>query len=504
MVMLTLDEARTLYEFCGATKIQYHRVDHPTFNRFSRSSRRFFAMLGESAADPFWSEFVRAVRRYRFAAAASPLPLNDPAIFPRLDPEQLRLLVNRATVVYPTCLASLKELTEFLSQLRTCTDNPLIGPLEAAASVGRAGRTGVIIADSRLIGRTREVLGSCASTAAFDVLSVAQARDALGCERLIALGAASWFPDHVFSAPRAPELMVVAYRWIRSRWHSSPAFTDGRLASASQIDHGEADPDDAMDEPSYATDWSEVTAQAIGGTEASEAPDTVDARTFVLHGGQAVLLDTADGAYALVIDLEADEDSRVQRVPAGNVQPGMFLLLRTEGGGDYIAPVANRILGPRADPCRAAQRDWKERLRTEVRRTTLFQGSLRLVELGSKIADEQNLRNWMWERSICTRDKEDFAAIMRLVGLDDKTDLYWSMMGEIRRAHRQAGARIRRQLLAQVKTADLDRLRREGQLNFVLPDADGGKLTALRVEARSPSTVGVPESRVGRPFLLGG
>src|SRR5208282_3171500 len=92
----------------------------------------------------------------------------------------------------------------------------------------------------------------------------------------------------------------------------------------------------------------------------------VPARLFALHGGYAVFLEEHQGSTCMVLDLAEDERSRVKRLATSDVEPDMFVLLRTEGGGDYVVPVADRILGQRAEQCRLAQQHWKLRLKTAV------------------------------------------------------------------------------------------------------------------------------------------
>jgi hypothetical protein len=215
-------------------------------------------------------------------------------------------------------------------------------------------------------------------------------------------------------------------------------------------------------------------------------------------------LEAADGASILTIDLEADESTeRIARIQTSDVRPGTFLLLRTSGGGDYVVAEADQyFLKDRAAELRARQQEWKTLLRNEVRKDGLLGVSLKLIDLGSASAEEINVRNYLSPRSIRTRVPEDFRAIMRLVGLGDKWESYWEMMGEIDHAHRLAGHRIRRQLLRRLAELDLTELERVGRLDITLTDVDAGGLTAYRVIDVSPDQQIVSISRLGHPFDL--
>jgi hypothetical protein len=270
--------------------------------------------------------------------------------------------------------------------------------------------------------------------------------------------------------------------------------------------HQESDSEAALD---FEDDWSTIDWAAIarqgGETLAAEADtdrdDEVLARLYLLNGGYAVFLEASEGATCLAIDLSEDESSRVRRIAIDDLEPGMFVLLRTEGGGDYVIPVADRILGARAPSFREAQRTWKSRLRSMARNTTLHDLVLRLRANGSLRADDGNVRHWMSERAIATQDRIDFVAIMRVVGLESQADHYWAITRTIRAAHLHAGKVIRDLLLRRVKATDVEHLRKEGRLDFVLPEAQGGRLTAFGIEGRAPTTTRVPGSRLGRVFV---
>jgi hypothetical protein len=222
-----------------------------------------------------------------------------------------------------------------------------------------------------------------------------------------------------------------------------------------------------------------------------------------LEGDQVVFLEAEQGATALVLDLEEAEDHRLARVATSDLTAGMYVLLRAAGGGDYIIPVADAQLGAQAEQLRAMQREWKARLREVVRRSSLFEVSVRLLDLRSRRADETNLRRWIWERSIRPNDRADFDAIMALIGLEAHSEQYWRAMERIDRAHLKAGQVIRRELLTQVRQADLSRLEASGSMEFEIPGVVAGSLVACRVLMVSDNIVNVPSWQLGRPIATG-
>ena len=62
---------------------------------------------------------------------------------------------------------------------------------------------------------------------------------------------------------------------------------------------------------------------------------------------------------------------------------------------------------------------------------------------------------------------------------------------------------IRRLLLKQAAKTDLAELEHSGWMEFALPGAGTGSLTAFRIEAISNETALIPEHHLGRPFEAG-
>ena len=184
------------------------------------------------------------------------------------------------------------------------------------------------------------------------------------------------------------------------------------------------------------------------------------AQLLVLEDDKGVFIEAGGNAQVLVIDLNEMRDKRIKKISYSQIERDMYLLLRTAGGGDYVVPVADRLLKERAEELREMQQTWKARLRLLVRKEGMDKVVAALNEHGSTIASYQNVRNWMNDRSIATEAYQDFFAILKLVELEKDTPEYWKAMKEIRRAHTMAGHLIGKQLLAQVNKSDLAELER--------------------------------------------
>jgi hypothetical protein len=494
--VLPIDSAGALYACARSRSVTYHTVEHATFQRFYSAARRLERAAGERADEDVLRPLIRDARRLRFELATAPLPFNDATVHQRVGGDH-DSIARKVALIYPGIAQDTAEVARLLTELLASGDSPFQDVIDTLGGRG----TALVLRKARLVSSVQAVLRARPATRDVEVLDLDAIRSARTFNRLIVCGPSHWFPDYVFSAPRAADVHVVSYAWQRSEWEPRSPF----VANASEHARRRvvAPVGDESPEAWPEVDWEAISLSALGTDGARH--DLVEARLFLLSGGLAVFLDCRSSA--LVIDVEAEGNQRVSRVSSDDIVPGTYLLLRTEGGGDYIVPLADQVLGARAKGYRAMQRDWKERLRHVVAtspepdvRNRLIDVSLRLIDLGATRADEGNLRYWMSARSIKTQDMQDFRAIMELVGLGSEADRYWGVMRQILAAHHQAGRRIRRRLIDRVRAGDLGDREQAGRIDFALPDEEGGKLSAFLVEGRAPNRTQVPVARESDVF----
>lgn len=507
MTTVAFAVADRLYQLSEAHEIHYHSVHHPEFERFSALAARLRRALQreEAAEDDHWARFSRVIQRYRFNLSLAPLAFDSPSVAPRMTDGELRVWMRLGRAAYPDLAPLAEEITDHIVRLRQDPAAPLLDELEHLAE-GAVGTLAVVIADSHLVLPTHAALDARPRTAGMQVISALGLRAVEATfDRLFVIGPPRWHPSSVFAAPRAPSMDVIAYSWHRDRWQTEPAFRGGVAAPRPRLAFDGLPTMEEADDPRPAVDWSYVEHRSgalDSDRDVEEAEDIAEARLFLLQGGQAVLLE-AGTRRSLVIDLDEDESARVKRADANAIEPGMFVLLRTEGGGDYIVPLADQILGHQAAGLRDAQRFWKARLAERARWRSLGRVAAELTALGAQRADEGNVRRWISPRNISTQERVDFDAIMRLTGLTAEADDYWSRMRVIRGAHQRAGRVIMQQLLDQVRRANLATLSGEGKMDFTLPGTGSGRLTAYRVEMVAPETTIVAAARLNRPFDWG-
>lgn len=500
-------EAAAIYACSDAFAVHEQLVLDDEFHQFSDALDALLIDLGDIATDDPWQAAVRSLRRLRFDMMAAPVRFRDAG--GQAAREQLASLRGAAQTALPRIEPVIARTIDAIEALAGTAGNPLLDAIVGESSRGAGSGTPVLLCESRLLDPARTAAARAGSGKSLRWMTPHQMRAAVRMDRIVVVGAPHWFPRHVFRAPRAPVMASVRHGWVRVNWDraSIPDFETAEdevsaprrplpihrdrtwqgVRARFALDEEDAVP------PLPMPGLFKNAGKSDDGYAASEA----DAIVVRLEGDEFVLLES-DGSTHII---DPDEDYRVRIVSASGIPAGAFLLLRTEGGGDYVAQVADALLGTEATPAREAQDTWKAGLREAAaeRGASAVIGELR--SHGSARADPSNLRNWMSPRNIRTRDRTDFAAILAVAGLADRADGMWRTMGRIAAAHRMAGQRIRARLMAEVEKADPQDLERDGRIDFEM-DEGGGSLTAFRVVGVLPDRVQAARRHLDR--VLGG
>jgi len=517
MKNFSIDEIDNLYRCVVHCRLYKHLVHHAAFRDLCTAVRDIEHDLGEQAQDDYWQELLHELKRFRFTLYAAPIPVNfQSSMLLRFLEGQKRNCQH----FYPGSFQKLQNIIDRVSALVAIPDNPLLEKISELLPPGDSSKTALLLKEAYLVPTVEELIGNHPALRHVELVNRYQLRGAQCYQNLFVIGPHYWFPDYIFRAPRSKEVHYIRYSWIPDTWVIRPIFitptnsqdTPGSnsaslvAGSATRKGANEAS-EDQEQEKVPEINWHKLSTKVMRSTPDDHTQEVVLARLYLLAGDQAVFLEASEHSKVLALDFETsgeegddEEVQQVGRMPVAKLQPGMFLLLRTEGGGDYIVPIANRILGEDAAQLREMQEGWKTRLRGEVELRGLLPVCIDLLELGgSKHVNEINLRYWMSSKCIRPQDNNDFRAILKLVGLQDKEALYRDVADRIERAHRSAGFYIRKLLISQVTGADLHEIHKKGYMEFELPRSDGGSLTAFRIEHISPAITNVSASRTGRP-----
>ena len=525
-MLLTATETGAIYSCVEHCLIRQYPINHEGIEEFCTRLRELEGGAGEEAKGHYWQDALRYLRRVRFEALNVPVPFKR---LPSMDSAAREAAVARlelAGQAYPQLEHEAVSLRESFYTLAQSNDSPLLDRVVSILESTGAARKAIGLVESRFLGLLDEILQGHPSLRGTRTLAPFELRGASAPGLLVVVGAMTLYPGFVFAAPRSPEVAVVRFSCVRDQPPPRRVFVGregagkaGDLSAVGRsprgidysalpgqggwiVDSGETE----------SVNWRQMRDKASDLGEGDPQEELVEARLCLLEGGLGVFVDADPDSHVLVIDLggECDDEDGANGSPLGGfvgrthvseLRPGQFVLLRTAGGGDAVAFVAEKILGRRAERANELQALWKAGLRKEVQGGGIGEAVKKLEHLGCGRAGEGNVRNWQSIRNIRPRDRSDFDAILQLVGLRGRSDELWENAAVIHRAHRRAGVVIRQLLLQRVGLTDLAELERLGRKEFAFEDGHGGSITAFRILQIDPSTDVQPLSRLGRPFI---
>ena len=495
----------SIFDFARRGTVSVQNIKHPDVHLVSKEMNKLFLSLGECVNDDFWSDPVRRLKKLRFELSAA--PLSQEYFNKRIESiiGKLTALQILCDLVYPDSAVHLDSIIKILGLLKesnlTLLQSQLLDYLNEAPKM----ETAVLVKDTHFIQEAETEFSELLSHCMYNFISQDTLRGDQVYMRLAVVGPFHWYEDFVFSAPRAQEIRVFKYSFIRSSWKYETPFAASvsykRPARKEIIEEEEAEAIDAnvlLIKPEIDA----VLQSALAELKNSSMEELyTEAYLYLLEDNWAVFLET-EGATVLTID--TDDSAHfygITRLRPTELEKGMFVLLRTEGGGDYVRPIADQILGASAKNLRLAQRQWKSYLHEEVAERGFNKSLDNLFDMGCYIVSPMNLRNWLSEDNISTQNFTHFKILFQFFGRESEAPVYWEKMMKIRNAHQQAGQKIRKILLDKVKNSDLNKLIKEGIMEFNLDGEDSGSITALRlVDYMRDSKLKVAPWRIGFPF----
>ncbi len=513
MSIYHMDEVDNIYNSSKGLKIKVHSVPSANLQTFNRNISHFLRIIGQDGNDDFWMPITNELKRFRFDLSAAPLSKEIISQKALNLHGSLQSRINYCETVYGTELAiTLKQLAEQALLLSEVEETNLLNFLVDLIKLNKSHELAIVICETRLVPLVEETFLNIAELQQkCELISPTNLREAKCYRGIFVIGSPRWFPEYIFTAPRSKDIQIIKHKWISGTWnpelilvspykaHGSSAHTVSIVDESSDVMEG--NPEQLIPR----IDIKKIQDSAMEKLVElfSDDDDVVVAKLFLLENDWAVFLDADDDASVDIIDLDEEIVKRVKRTKVREVQSGMFILLRTEGGGDYIVPVADRIMGTnKKDKARYAQKRWKMLLREYEKKEGMSKTIMDLHKLGSVRASHMNVKHWMSFRGIKTESYDDFLAIMKLIGLENESQGYWNIMGEIRNAHTRAGFTIRSMLLDLVNKSDLDILKRYGKMDFELAEQGAGSLSAFRVIDVVKETSEVIHWRIGEPFRI--
>lgn len=516
---MSLADVDALHAVAGEWTGERQLVEHADLEAFSQLTGRLCVALGESAEEGFWGPVVRMLKRARWDAATTPLPLSSSATGLAEAARDAVPRLMKCRGVAPELAAAAEDLADRLNALAVNDDDPIgdavrgaLSSRLATASDNEADKTmnAVLIRIGRYFAEVQAAFSGVSSR--MSVLTPSEFIAASPLDLVAVVGPSAWFPASVVRAPRARRMVFVYPSWIQDPEPQIELLARGSRRSAkSRIsrapERGVASFDGALpvtpaEEWIPKADWQAISA--AGGRRPGDdaASDPVDAWLFALASGEGVFLEASEGSRAYVIELE--DDLSIHQESTSQIDKGDFVVLRTGGEGDYIRAIADSILGNKWHALREMQADWKQGLARAIADVGSHGLREALEAAGAVRATDNNIRAWLRPDSIRTRDPADFLAITTVIGAQDRFRELWDGMGAIDSAHRRAGMQVRALLIREILRSDRSLLVSQGWADFDVEEIEGeGTLRVARVDARAPEPQRIPRTRTRRPFPIG-
>lgn len=500
--MTELQEIQLVYDIHAACQVKAHNVGEPLVADFSLRLRKVLSSLNRDEA----FTFLKPLRYYRYLLTASVLPVNHPQLYPTDTLKQLERQRKQVAASYPRMVADFDALIESLALLELHEQAPLLSHMNEIAGEASALSRAILIREAPHLPLVQETLKQYwRGLLPPEVVTLQRPKELRCFDHLFVAGPISDYPAHVLQAPRARHLDIVRYTWTQDEVRTGSLFVKPVLLPMER---------EVISIRSTGTELHELTfdleelrpvvdvgslAQQYGTHNHKEI---VEARLVVLEGGSGVFLELGDTVFTANPALA--EHDRIERVALASLAEGDYLILRTEGGGDLVAKVADGIMGKHAPILRQRQEEWKGRLREQVGRQGTGAVAHQLTSLGARYADATNIRHWMARRSLGPGTDGDFRTVLMFVGLGDSIDDYRQALQNLRKAHSKAGHEIRRRLIKQLGRSDMEPLEREGFMEVTLPEEHGGSLSIYRIASLPRQTARVSYKNIGRIIAIGG
>jgi hypothetical protein len=502
MKYVSLSGADRIYEVTSGATIERQLVTNETLGRYADALRELIRAVGEDRSDDYWRTGLSPLKHCRFVLLATPLPSGHPDVGALSAVSAARAHFSDCGRVFPEHAELATTVCDRLSDLCLANTDDIGAAIANAASDFADERIGVVL-PSFGFDRAVEHHLKAEYDLGLDVMNPRTLVEREPYDLQFVVGSPFWYSRRgwhwVFTAPRAAVVHSIAYGLAAGSLPPASAFSRSRLGRTHMRRMEAVVAPDAADDDEIEFGADLVSLPLASPGQGGQSSEIVSARVFLLGDGFAAFLSASPEARTETLSLEQPPGQRVVALPVDELIPGSFVLLRSEGGGDYVVAVADRLLGTQAQALRTMQVEWKSRLRHRVDQVGIDHIVRALRGHGSARADRQNVRNWCSQRTLRTQDQADFRAIMRLIGLEDEEADYWQAMGVLHRAHTRAGAAIRTRLEKEAELADFSELEVAGRIDFTLPQG-GGVLTAFRIEDIGSDIANVPSSQLNVPF----
>jgi len=504
-----LTEINNIYKCRRQLEVTYHPAKHEAFQKFCLSLQEFKKKLKEIGQEENLQKFIRAIAAYQFKLCACPLPFNHSSLLTEKNISNYYRQISRYEQVYPDLYPLANHILEQLSYLVHLKENPLLDTCLDIALTVEKENIAILVKQFNLVSLVENCLENENLNYNFTVIVPSDLKSLITYQTIIMMGSPHWFDEYILTAPRTSQLEIVSYHWLKTNWQNKPVFIDSdnfkevvihNPHSGSLINNStENNLIDANDILPPTLNWTNIANEYISKPSCYGKNIIIEAMFFVLTEQRAIFLDVEHKVFTITYNVSLDP--QIKKIPVSQIEPEMFILLRSNGDEDYITPFANQILGDKAEQYDNLQKEWKNQLRNRVRCYGIDAISQELALKGLEQAkNPQNIKNWMSEDHI--KPRNGFMTILDYLGLGHRSYEFKEAATFIRKAHQQAGFHVSKLLLNHLQNSDFSNLLKLGSMEIELEEIDGVSLMAYRITEVVLEVKQVSASKVGKIIEL--
>jgi hypothetical protein len=491
------------YKVAALSTITAEHITFEELQTFFNKANEFAKLIDDRQSD-IWQNFRIKLRRIGWNLLTVPLPLNDSQLALARSATELAEMaeLNRYSTDGPISQSALQLVTT-LRNLSALNIDPLGDQCWTILQTGNIRKSALLIIDGKFIEPIKRSWKDYNQSPV--VLTPKRTRGSTIYETMVVVGASRWYNSSIFNAPKAENICIIRYSWLRDNnevLYPLPHSGKPSLPIRSSQLHTPIN-NHTFFEPII--DWYEIIESNRGldhltHQSNNEQFDERRARLFLLSNRHAIFLQTEDGAKILTVDPNSDDGLKIERTAVNALVDGDFIVVRKEQSEiQALESAANQILGRQADQLRTSQKRWKSLLR---KKTLQFDTSVLINQLKSMGLGVDNIRYWLTPHTLKTQNKQDFQILMQYLEIGDEAENIWQEMSTIANAHLRAGMRFRKELIKSIKKIDITQLIREGQIDIALGNEESGTLRIVQVVARNTETTHIPNNKIGIVFKV--
>lgn len=443
---------------------------------------------------------VRAlVLRVGFRTSITPLPIHHEYLWGGNPAEAISEIRSYGIAAG---LDAVVELGEYLGSM---VDNRVESPLWTAFLKLRPSLKAPVVVGVRRQSALEHLEPRFANlTDVTRVLSLSELGGLEERKATIFFGPPSVYPSWVKLFPRSNTV------WIRHAWNKQLVFPDaiiGMMTVAAPAETSrrimehplstadyDSEPDDYGEPDELATEMNRARlASELDKAANSETSTTVASRIGVLANDDYVLLPIEEGTMVTVFDPQLRS---VRREQTRRLIPGMFVVVRERGSRDHLRSIAESKFLDNPQDIRDAMNKWKQALLRSIKERGIDRVANDLDRLGVEVG-QSSIRLWTTDLIHGPGNFDNLKALFDYLGLED-AKAHWEHLLRVRRAGREAGTYMRRQLIEQASRVGAHQIQRESTLRFTLDGVDGGALIAVKVDEVLPEVIQAPVELVGQ------